>query len=1038
MIRFLVERSLLVHLISIFLVVLGITAAMNINREAFPNVNLDKVQIAISYPGSSPEEIESIIINPIEQELKSLDGIDTMTSIAFPGSGQINLELDPDASNRDRIVSDIQLAVDRASLPADLPEDPTVLEIDGKVFPIIQMAVSAPRSEVELKRLGDKIEDDLLNVDGIARVQVQGDRRAELRVVVDPEKLQKNRISVGEIAQLLKNWNINAPGGDLDTKEGQKAVRIVGEYQNTDDIANLMIRANEAGEGVRISDVATVTESLQEAQVYYDVSGTPALNMIIMKKADADIIDAVDRVNQYIKTIPQRYGDDVQIETFQDFSRFAKIRLGVLTNNGLVGLVLVFISLILFLRPSVALTTTWGIPIVFFTGLYVLYLSGITLNLVSMLGFIMVLGMLVDDAIIIGENITYHMEQGMTPNEAAVKGASELVGPVTSTILTTVIAFLPLMFMSGIIGKFIIAIPVVVISLLIFSWLESFLILPSHVAHVTNRNKHPAERRWLVRLEEFYVNVLDKAIRHNWITIMLSILILVLSLGLAKGFMKFQLFPAVDVDEYIVRVTAPPGTSLENMRTRLRKIDKTLRQEINPEYLETTIISTGQVAIDANDPLMQRGSRFGQIRVIYIPAALREGHNALIDMRHFEEELPEKYPELEISLGELKHGPPTGRALEVEISSNNSPVNEQVASRLIEYLKSSVSGIATIESGLQPGDPELHVVVDRVRAAYVGIDLATIASHVRAAVDGLRISTTRRGTEEVDVTIQIPQDGNNALDSLMQLKVPNQQGGLVPLHKIARLVEHAGYTTIRHKQGVRAVTVVANINPSVTTSLEVNQAVAKAEPQWLGEDKDRVQVVYGGENEKNQESFADLGSAFIIALVGIFFILAIQFNNLSYPLLVMLAIPFGVIGIIISFLLHDLLWKPMPLSFFSTMGMVALTGVVVNSALIMVVFIQRAMQDGMAVYDAVLEAGRRRLRAVILTAATTVLGLLPTAYGWGGMDPFVAPMALALSWGLAFATLITLLTIPAAFVSGVQVKHSLAGVFKNQIDRFKR
>ena len=216
-----------------------------------------------------------------------------------------------------------------------------------------------------------------------------------------------------------------------------------------------MIRANEAGEGVRISDVANVTESLEEAQVYYDVSGTPALNMIIMKKSDADIIDAVDRVKQYIKTIPQRYGDDVHIDTFQDFSRFAKIRLGVLTNNGLVGLILVFISLILFLRPSVALTTTWGIPIVFFTGLYLLYLSGITLNLVSMLGFIMVLGMLVDDAIIIGENITYHMEKGMTPNEAAVKGASELVGPVTSTILTTVIAFLPLMFMSGIIGKFI-------------------------------------------------------------------------------------------------------------------------------------------------------------------------------------------------------------------------------------------------------------------------------------------------------------------------------------------------------------------------------------------------------------------------------------------------------------------------------------------------------------------------------------------------------------------------------------------------------
>ena len=471
MIRFLVERSLVVHLVSIFLIVLGIIAIANINREAFPNVNLDKVQIEIVYPGSTPEEIERIIITPIEQELRSLDGIDTMTSIAFPGSGRINLELDPDATNRDRIVSDVQLAVDRANLPNDMPEEPVVLEVDGKIFPIIQVAISAPRDDVALKRLVDDIEDDMLNIDGIARVQIQGERRAQLRVVVKPDKLREHRISIGEIASVLDNWNVNAPGGDLETPAGQRAVRIVGEYQQTSDISNLVLRANELGQGIRLGDVATVTETVEEADVYYDVSGTPALNMIVMKKSEADIIDAVDRIRDYLDTVPQRYGEDIRIETFQDFSYFAKVRLGVLTNNAQVGLVLVFLSLILFLRPSVALTTTWGIPIVFLTGLYVLYLSGITLNLVSMLGFIMVLGMLVDDAIIIGENITYHMEQGLSPNEAAVTGANELIGPVTTTILTTVIAFMPMLFMSGIIGKFIVAIPTVVIALLVFSWL---------------------------------------------------------------------------------------------------------------------------------------------------------------------------------------------------------------------------------------------------------------------------------------------------------------------------------------------------------------------------------------------------------------------------------------------------------------------------------------------------------------------------------------------------------------------------------------
>lgn len=1024
MIRFLVERRLIVHLVSIFLIVLGIIAIANINREAFPNVNLDKVQIEIAYPGSSPEEIERIIITPIEQELRSLDGIDTMTSIAFPGSGRINLEVDPDATNRDRIVSDVQLAVDRATLPGDMPEDPVVLEVDGKMIPIIQLAISAPRDEVALKRLVDDMEDDLLNIDGIARVQIQGDRRAELRVVADPDKLREHRISIGELAEVLENWNVNAPGGDLETPQGQRAIRIVGEYQQTRDISELVLRANERGEGIRLGDIAEVTESLEEADTYYDVSGTPALNVIVMKKAEADIIEAVDRIDAYLAQVPERYGDDIEVETFQDFSYFAKVRLGVLTNNAQVGLVLVFLSLILFLRPSVALTTTWGIPIVFLTGLYVLYLSGITLNLVSMLGFIMVLGMLVDDAIIIGENITYHMEQGLSPNEAAVTGAKELIGPVTATILTTVTAFLPMLFMSGMIGKFIVAIPIVVIALLIFSWLESFLILPSHVAHVTNSKKHPDERRWLVKLENGYAWMLDKAIHRHWITLLISAAALALSLFAAMNVLKFQLFPPVDVDEYIVRVTAPAGTSLETMRERMRAIDETVRKGTNPDYLETTIISTGQIATDANDPLMQRGSRFGQIRVNYIPAVLREDHDVLDDMRRFEPLLTEKFPDMEITLGEIKHGPPTGRALEVEISSDNSDVNERVAYRLMDYVK-TLPGITTIESGLQPGDPELHVVVDRVKAAYAGIDLATIASHVRAAVDGLRVTTTRKGTEEVDITIRLPNDSDDPVGTLMQLDIPNRTGGMVPLNRLAKLEEHDGYTTIRHKQGVRAVTVVANIDSKETTSLEVNRAVEEGESQWLGEDADKVRVVYGGENEKNQESFADLKWAFGIALIGIFFILAIQFNNLGYPLLVMMAIPFGVVGIVISFLLHDLFWKDMPLSFFSALGMVALTGVVVNSSLIMVVFIQRALEEGKKTYEAVMQAGRRRLRAVILTAATTVLGLLPTAYGWGGSDPFVAPMALALSWGLAFATLVTLFTIPAAFVAAARVKQGL-------------
>ncbi len=1031
MLRFLVERSLVVNLVSIFLVMIGLYAAFSINREAFPNVNLDKVQIEIVYPGSTPEEIESLVVTPIEQEIKALDGIDKMTSIAFPGSGRIILELDSHSSNRDRIVSDIQLAVNRADLPADMATEPSVLEIDGRVFPVINIAIAAPRSELELKQLVDRIEDDLLNIDGVARVQVQGDRTQEIRIVVEPDKLKKYRISVGDVSRILSGWNVNAPGGDIETEQGQKAVRVVGEFQGADDVKNLVLRANESGQGVKLSDIARVTDTLEKARIYYDVSGTPALNLIIMKKSDADIIELVDKVRDYIVTIPGQYGEDVEIKTFQDFSKFARLRLGVLTNNGLVGIVLVFISLILFLRPSVALTTTWGLPIVFFTGLYILFISGITLNLISMLGFIMVLGMLVDDAIIIGENITYHMEQGMKPNDAAVLGAKELIGPVTATVMTTIVAFLPLMFMSGIIGKFVIGIPVVVITLLFLSWLESFLILPSHVAHVTNPHKHPKERAWLTGLERFYGWVLGKALDFRWLTLLMSIAVLVGSFYLAVTAMKFQLFPPVGVDQYIVRITAPRGTSLEDMREKLRQVDKVIRQDVKAEYLETTLLSTGQIAIDAGDALTQRGSRYGQIRVIYTPAVLRPEHDALDDMRRMIHTLPGEFPDLKIYIGEIKPGPPTGRALEVEISSNNNANNEKVARRLMDYLL-TIKGVTTVESGLEPGDDELRVVLNRELAAYARVDLKTAASHVRAAVGGLRVGTTRRGVEEVDITIRYPDRKKGQLKRLKNLLIPNQLGGMVPLDKIARFETHPGYSTIRHKAGIRVINVVANIDVELITSFELNRLVAKNEAGWAGDEAGKVKIQYGGENEKNKESFQGLVFSFIFALLGIFFILAIQFNNLTYPILVMLAIPFGAIGIIISFYLHDMFWKPMPLSFFSTMGMVALTGVVVNSSLVLLVFIQRALKEGMNSRDAIILAGRRRLRAVILTATTTVVGLLPTAYGWGGMDPFVSPLALALSWGLVFATLVTLITIPVALDVTLDIQHGLARLFKRK------
>jgi len=1027
-VNLLVQRGLVVNLISVFLLAIGIYAALNINREAFPDVNMDQVMVSAVYPGASPKEVEQLVITPIEQELRSINGIDKMISMSFPGSGRITLEVDPDAKNREQITNDISLAVNRAKLPSELPWDPYVIEIEGSIIPIIRLALSAPISDLELKRLGKDIKDDLLAVKGIAQVNILGDRKAEIRIVVDPAKLDREHVSVTDIQNAVRGWSLNAPGGDISTEDGQKVVRIAGELLSAEAASNLVLRTSGSGNTLRVKDVATVVESLSVPSVTYDVGGQPGISMLILKKSDADIINTVDQIHTYIDTIPSQYGDEIKVSTFQDFSKFTRMRLGVLTSNGKIGLVLVFISLIFFLRFSVAMMATVGLPIIFMTGLFMLYMAGITLNLISMMGFIMVLGMLVDDAILIGENITFHMEKGMKPKAAAVHGAMELMGPVTASILTTIAAFVPMMFMSGIIGKFVIAIPIVVIMMLALSWLESFFILPSHVAHFTNPNKHPKERAWLLALDRVYNRVLTTAVRFRWITVALSIAVLVLSMMLAKT-MPFQLFPPDGADEFMVRVTAERGTSLKAMRAQLRAIDKELRNNLTAEYIQATLLTTGETAMDQGDPLTQRGSRYGQIRAIYTPAVSRPDHDMLEEMHAADRIITPLFPDLEIAFTAVQPGPPLGRALEAEITSSDEEDSNNAARRLLEYLQ-TVEGVTGVDSGLKQGDDEVHIVMDKELATYAGVNLATASSIIRAASGGLVISYVHKGSEEVDITIRYPESDNGGLDTLKSIQIPNRRDGLVPLSKVAHFEVREGFSTIRHKDAIRIINVTADIDTDIITSKALNSLIIKDQDKWLGELSDKVSVNYGGEEEKNKESAKSLAIAFMFALIGIFFILAIQFNNLTYPLIVMLAIPFGAIGIILSVYLHDIYWHSMPLSFFSMLGMVALTGVVVNSSLILLVFIQRALKDGVEVIEAIISAGRRRLRAVLLTATTTVVGLLPTAYGWGGSDPFVQPIALALSSGLIFATLVTLISIPATFAVGVDIKNMLIRLFR--------
>ncbi|MFQ5582618.1 MAG: efflux RND transporter permease subunit [Mariprofundaceae bacterium] len=1020
LITFFVERGLLVNLLSGMLLLGGIYAGYSIQREAFPSVNFDLVVVSAVYPGASPHEMEQLLTIPIERELKGIDGVKTFSSTSSAGSMELSIEIDPNYDDRSRFVADVQQAIDRADLPDDLPTDPVLVEVKSEQTPVLSFSIFGPIDELELKHFADRIEDDLLAIRGVSKVFVQGDRKEEIRITLDPERMHRHHVSTGDIIRLVRGWNVNAPGGDLQTPGGQKVIRVNGEFTSAADAANLVIRANELGDALLLKDVADVTQTLERPRRHVDAMGDPAMNFIVIKQADADIIQLVDRVRAYLPTIPERYHEAIQTRAYQDFSINTRLRLKVLTSNGAIGLLFVFLTLFMFLRPAVAMTTAWGLPIIFFSGILVLYMSGTTLNLLTMFGFIVVLGLMVDDAIIIGENATWHMEQGLSPAQAAIEGTHELVGPVTATVLTTVVAFLPLMFMEGIIGKFVFSIPLVVVVLLTFSWLEAIFILPNHVRDVVNPDKHPRERRLLIWLTDLYERLLRIAVRFRYLTIALSIAGLI-GAGMLAGQIKFQLFPSGAEDQFYLRVTAPVGTTLDEMRQQLLAIDREVRARIDPALLETTTTMAGMNSADEREDLKQIGDHFGFVRVI-LTSFVERTTSAKTVMAKLEKEIPALFPAMEVSFVMRSPGPPTGRALQVEIRGSSNDTRERAARRLVTLLE-GVEGVHSIESGLQPGDPEIHIVLDRALATYAQVDMAAVATHIRAAFDGLPVSTLKQGKEEIDVTIRYPEKARTDIGTLKALLIPNQAGGLVPLGKIATFVERPGVTNVRHKDGLRIINVSAEVHHEKITSAGLNALVKAKESEWLGDDAKLLRYRLGGEQERTEESVQGLIFSFIFALLGIFIILAVQFNRLSYPLLVMLAIPFGVIGIVVGLFLHG-----QPVSFMSLMGFVALTGVVVNASLVMAVFIQRLLNEGMPWFESIIHGGKRRLRAVLLTAITTVVGLLPTAYGWGGFDPFVAPMALALSWGLMFSTAITLFSVPAALGIGMDCKHFAEGL----------
>ena len=1015
--RFSVNNSLFVNLISVILLIVGLMVVFGINREVFPNVTFDMVSISTVYAGATPEDVEKLITVPIEKELNEVDGIKEINSTSATSMSLLNVKIDPDESDKQKVIRDIQSAVDRVSdLPRDV-DDPIVTEITSKSYPIIEVSLSGKMDEHELRQYADVLEDDLEDFKGVAKISKSGYRDREMQILVDHKKLADYYVSIDEIEQALSTRNVSLPAGKLDTETTEYSIRTTGEFNTKEEVEDVIIRANDAGNWLKIRDIARVEDTFKDEDVINKTLGTRSINLIVMKKESGDALNIVDNVRGHEEEFLKKVSPELKISYVNDYAFYARRRLNVLRNNAWVGMILVIGTMLVFLQKRVALLTVLGIPIAFLTTFIVMSAMGMTINLITMFGLVIVLGMLVDDGIIVAENVYRYMEDGLPAREAAVRGTEEVMGAVTAAVLTTIAAFSPLLFMTGIIGKFIRGIPTVVIIALVASLAEAFIILPSHLADFVKVQRDAKgkpigltrDMPWFKSLVASYTNLVKWAINHKYKVVVSLVGVLVLTAVLAGTVMKFVLFPSAGINYFFIRAEAPIGTPLSKTSELIAPVEEIVAK-LSPKELDTYVTTVGKIEEDRNDPFSGSASNLVQVTVYLTQEADRKRKVGEIIA-----EIREKTKDIKgfdtLRFDEPEAGPPVGKPVEAKIRGENFDTLDIIAAEYMDYLK-TIDGASDITWDHKPGKEEIRIKIDHNKATMTGLSTSRVAKTIRGVFEGNIATKIKpvKAEEETDVTIRFAGAKDaTSLDIFDEIYISNTVGNLIPLKKVATIEKVPSTTNVHHLDGKRVVTVSCNIDTDKTTSLKVNRMLEKKfrdiSDRYIG-----YSVKYGGEQEETIDSLKSLLRAFFFAFLIVYLILASFFKSLVQPFVVMLAIPFGLIGVVFAFMLHGV-----PFSFMAIMGIIGLNGIVVNDSIVLVDFINKLRAEGIDRAHSIVRAGQLRIRAVILTTITTVGGLSTVAYGIGGRDPFLVPMALALCWGLLCATALTLVVIPCIY-----------------------
>jgi multidrug efflux pump subunit AcrB len=995
------------------LLIVGLYSLLErIPLEVFPTVDPEQITVSITLRGATPEDAEQSVAILVEEAVQDLEGIDEIISTSTEGSAKVSIDIDSDYDPRE-LLADIKSRVDAINnLPVEA-EKP-VISLATRRRGVISVAIAGPYSEKEIRLMAEQVRDDLLRVPGITQVELDSVRDYEISIEVSEERLRQYDISLKQVADTIAKSAQDISAGNIKSEGGDILIRSKGKAYDREQFDSIVVLTRPDGSKVQVKDLAKVVDGFEETELRSRFNGQRAAFVDVYRVGDQSAIDVADKVKAYIAKRQPGLPKGVEISVWRDFSQIVKKRLQTLVDNAIQGGILVVLLLTLFLRPYIAFWVFIGIPVSFMGAFVSMSYFGITMNIVSLFAFLLVLGIVVDDAIVTGENVYTHLRHSENALDAAINGTKEVAVPVTFGILTTVAAFLPLAFVEGARGQIFLQIPVVVVPILIFSLIESKFVLPAHLKHIKLRSEKKSNNR----LEQFQARFADGfeqailkyyrpflriALNNKWSTLILFSGILVIMVTfVVTGYTRFTFFPRVQSEVARAGLTMPAGTTFEVTDSYIKKISDAAF-ELKKKYWSE---EEGDLILNIQSSTGARGSNTG--RVIYEIVSPEDRNSSITSSQLVREwrKMIGVLPGVESLTfrAEIGH---RGTPIDIQFSGEDLTQLSEIADKVKEQLH-QYPNVFDIEDSYSYGKEELQIEL-KPEAHLLGFTRADVLSQIRHGFFGYQVQRIQRGRDDIRVMVRLPESERKSVFSLEDQRITNSEGQSVPLGQIVDLKPGQSPSSIIRIDRYRTVKVTADINKEKANMTLIRQDLTEFISDLIA-NYPEVTYKFGGETEEQQESFRSIMIGLVIVLFVIYALLAIPFKSYAQPFIVMSVIPFGAIGALGG---HWLMG--MDLTMPSLLGLMALVGIVVNDSLVLVDYVNKQKQK-MGLKDAVLTAGAARFRPVMLTSLTTFIGLMPLLFEQSTQAQFLIPMAVSLGFGILFATFITLLLVPVNYM----------------------